>query len=291
MSLFIKFNVILLAVFGVSLIPVALLADQLLQANAQTQVISNARIMMQSALATRVYTSQQIQPLLAPRQEDEFFPQSVPSYSATEIFNTLRQTSPEFTYKEATLNPTNLRDRTVDWEADVVNAFRADPSLTEIVGERDNARGRSLHLARPIRINEAACLSCHSTPEAAPRSFLKIYGPGNGFGWKLGETVGAQIVTVPMAVPVAMARKAFNEIVWAIVAVFGLMLVFLNVLLWLVVIRPIKRVSVMAYRISNGELEVPEVTVRGSDEVAVLFGAFNRMRISLEKALKLLEDA
>ena len=35
---------------------------------------------------------------------------------------------------------------------------------------------------------------------------------------------------------------------------------------------------------------MPEVAVRGTDEVAVLAGSFNRMRISLTKALKMLED-
>ncbi len=290
MSLIVKFNLILILVFAVALLPAAYLSDQLLQANARTQIIQNARIMMQTALATRGYTIKQIKPLLAPRLAEEFLPQSVPAYSATEIFNNLRESNPEYTYKEATLNPTNPRDRTVDWEADVVNAFRADGKLSEIIGEREGPLGRSLHLARPIKITDQACLSCHTTPELAPASVVKSYGTNNGYGWKLNETVGAQIVTVPMSVPIAMATKAFHTLLGTLVGVFVFILLFLNILLWFFVIRRIKRLSSMADAVSTGNLDVPAVLAKGHDEVAVLAGSFNRMRISLVKALKLLED-
>jgi HAMP domain-containing protein len=289
MSLFVKFNLILILVFAIALIPAALISNNLLQSNARTQIVQQARIMMQTAMATRGYTNKQIKPLLAPRLAEEFLPQSVPAYSATEIFNYLRENNPEYTYKEATLNPTNPRDRTVEWEADIVNAFRSDPKLKELIGERDSPLGRSLYLGRPITITDGACLSCHTTPETSPASVVKAYGPSGGFGWKLNETVGAQIVSVPMAVPIGLANTAFKTLLGSLIAVFISILIVLNVLLMLVVIRPIKRLSQMADQVSTGNLDVPEVTVTGSDEVAVLSGSFNRMRISLTKALKMLE--
>jgi protein-histidine pros-kinase len=245
--------------------------------------------MMQTAMATRGYTNKQIKPLLASRLADEFLPQSVPAYSATEIFNYLRENNPEYTYKEATLNPTNPRDRTVDWEADIVNAFRANEKLPELIGERDAPLGRALYLAHPIKIIDAGCLSCHTTPDVAPASVVKAYGTNGGYGWKLNETIGAQIVSVPMTVPIGLANTAFKTLLGSLIAVFASILVVLNILLTLVVIRPIKRLSRMADQVSTGNLDVPEETVKGSDEVAVLSGSFNRMRISLTKALKMLE--
>ncbi|HVO12965.1 MAG TPA: DUF3365 domain-containing protein [Vicinamibacteria bacterium] len=289
MSLSVKFNLILVAVFAVALVPAALLSNHLLQTNARTQIVQNARIMMETALATRGYTNKQIKPLLAPRLKDEFLPQSVPAYSATEIFNYLRETHPEYTYKEATLNPTNPRDRTVDWEADVVNAFRTDDALKEIVGEREGPLGRSLYLAHPIRITDAGCLSCHTTAAVAPASLVRAYGSDNGYGWKLNEVVGAQIVSVPTAVPVAMAGTALRTLLASLVGVFAFILLSLNLLLGLVVIRPIRKLSAMADAVSTGNLDVAEVKVGSGDEVAVLAGSFNRMRISLVKALRMLE--
>src|SRR6516225_5369582 len=168
MSLLVKFNLILILCFGIALVPAHLITQDLLQKNARTQIVQHARLMMQTALATRGYTNKQIKPLIAARLDEEFLPQSVPAYSATEIFNSLREKNPEYVYKEATLNPTNPRDRTVDWEADVVNAFRADPKLPEIVGEREAPLGRALYLAKPIKVVDPGCLSCHTTPESSP---------------------------------------------------------------------------------------------------------------------------
>jgi protein-histidine pros-kinase len=290
MSLLAKFNLILVVCFGIALVPAHLITQNLLEKNARTQVVQHARLMMQTALATRGYTVKQIKPLLASRLDEEFLPQTVPAYSATEIFNTLRETHPEYSYKEATLNPTNPRDRTVDWEADVVNAFRNDPKLPEIIGERDAPLGRALYLARPIVVTDPGCLSCHTTPEATPASVVKRYGPNGGFGWKLNETIGAQIVSVPLAVPLRMAAEAHRAMLASLVGVFVFLLVLLNVLLWFFIVRPIRRLSHMADEVSTGNLDVPEVRFRRGDEVATLAGSFNRMRISLVKALKMLED-
>ena len=261
MSLFVKFNLILILVFAVALVPAGYISNSLLQKNARTQIVQNARIMMETAMATRGYTVKQIKPLLAPRLADEFLPQSVPAYSATEIFNYLREKNPEYTYKEATLNPTNPRDRTVDWEADVVNAFRANEKLSELIGERDAPLGRALYLARPIKITDAGCLSCHTTPDVAPASVVKAYGTSGGYGWKLNEIIGAQIVSVPMAVPIGLANTAFKTLLGSLIAVFASILVVLNILLTLAVIRPIKRLSRMADQVSTGDLDAPEVTV------------------------------
>jgi HAMP domain-containing protein len=290
MSLFLKFNVVLVSVFAVALLPAGYVSHALLQSNARAQVVENARIMMQTALATRTYTNKQIKPLLAPRLAEEFLPQSVPAYSATEIFNYIRETRPEYTYKEAALNPTNPRDRTVDWEADVVNAFRADPKLKEIIGEREGSLGRALYLGRPIQITDGGCLSCHTTPDVAPASVVKAYGTAGGYGWKLNEIIGAQLVSVPMSVPIRMADTAFRALIASLVGVFALTLLFLNALLWIVVIRPLRRLSHMADQVSTGNFDIPEFGLSGRDEVALLAGSFNRMRISLAKALKMLEE-
>jgi len=153
----------------------------------------------------------------------EFHPQSVPAFAATEIFNYLREKYPEYFYKEATLNPTNPRDRASDWEADVVHQFRNNAKLPEFLTTRSTPTGDALVLARPIKITNASCLSCHSTPDKAPPEMRKLYSDANGFGWKLDEIIGAQVVTVPMAVPLGMADKAWGSLNgWLIGAFVGI---------------------------------------------------------------------
>ncbi len=289
MGLRLKFNIVLVLVFAAGIAVSAFVSQKLLQENAKEDVLHSAGLMMEAALSIRGYTVQQVKPHLEDKLQAVFLPQSVPAYSATEIFNSLRKKYPDYSYKEATLNPTNPRDRAVEWEADIVNAFRADPNKTEAMGERMAASGPQLYLARPIQIKDPACLACHTTAETAPASMVKLYGPSNGFGWKHMEIIGAQIVSVPMALAQRNAQEAFRAFLYSLTAIFAVAFVVLNVMLSLMIIRPISRMAAAADKVSTGDFEVPEFSGKGGDEIAALGISFNRMRRSLQKALKLIE--
>jgi protein-histidine pros-kinase len=288
MGLRLKFNIILTTVFAAGIGVSALVSYQLLQRNAKQEVLRNAGLMMEAALAMRGYTVTQVKPLLDPQLDSTFLPQSVAAFAATEMFNSLRKTYPDYNYKEATLNPTNLRDRAVDWEADVVNAFRNEDGLAEVSGERVTPTGPTLYLARPIQIKEPGCLACHSLPSAAPASMTKLYGDSNGFGWKYMDIVGAQVVTVPMSLPIRNATRAFVTFMASLGAIFVVTFVVLNIMLSVMIIQPIADMSEAADKVSTGDFEVPEFG-QGEDEIAALGVSFNRMRRSLQQAFKLIQ--
>ncbi len=182
MKLLLKFNLVFVLVFLLGLGATGVMTRQMLERHAQEEVLQHARFLLEKALAVRAYTSKQIAPLLETQMKYAFLPQSVPAFSATEVIATLQKNHPEYSYKEATLNPTNPRDRAVEWEADLIAEFRKVPDSKEFVGQRDTPAGRSLYIARPIKIADAACLRCHSTVEAAPRTLVEKYGPANGLG-------------------------------------------------------------------------------------------------------------
>jgi len=288
MGLRLKFNIVLAVVFGAGMAVSAYVSHQLLQNNAKQEVLRNAGLMMEAALAVRGYTVSQVKPLIEYQLAEKFLPQSVPAYAASETFNSLRKKYPDFSYKEALLNPTNPRNKAVEWETDIVNNFRNASMSTEVTGERDTPVGRMLYMARPIQIKDAACLACHSVPSAAPPSMIKLYGESNGFGWKHQEIVGAQVVSVPMTLPIKNANDAFMTFMGSLAAIFVVTFIVLNVMLSLMIIRPIARMSASADKISQGDFNVPEFG-KGSDEISVLGTSFNRMRRSLQKALKLIE--
>jgi protein-histidine pros-kinase len=290
MKLIVKFNLVFVLIFALGLIIAGYVSHNLLLQNARDEVLQNARIMMESALASRSYTSGQIRPLLETQMKYQFLPQSVPAYAATEQFNDVRKKFPNYFYKEAVLNPTNPRNRAADWEADVVHHFRQSPERAELVGERDTPNGRALHLARPIQIKSEACLPCHSTVEAAPKTMIELYGPANGFGWKLNEVVGAQIVSIPMTLPIARANETFKVFMVSLSAVFAFIFVALNLMLYFMVIRPVTRLSRTTDEVSLGKFDAPPLTMKGKDEIATLYGSFNRMRTSLVQAMKMLEE-
>jgi protein-histidine pros-kinase len=157
----------------------------------------------------------------------EFHPQSVPAFAATEISHYLNEKYPDYTYKEATLNPTNPRDRSTDWETDVINQFRkvSAKTDTEYLGHRSTPVGEVLVLARPLKVSNVSCLTCHSTPDKAPPEMRKVYGDANGFNWTLNDIIGAQVVTVPMSVPLNLAEAAWGHLTtWLAYSFIGIAL-------------------------------------------------------------------
>jgi HAMP domain-containing protein len=288
MSLLIRINLALGAVFIVAALTAGYVCRSILEANAQREVFSEAGLMMDSALAIRNYTANEILPLLSGRMENDFPPQSVPFYAATQNFLQLRARHPEYMYKEATLNPMNPRDRAADWEADIIQRFRGGARAPEIVGVRDTPMGKSMYLARPIR-NDAGCAACHGTPSAAPRSLIARYGSDNGFGWQAGEVVGAQIVSVPFDNAAANADRAFRAYMISLAATFAAVFLVVNAVLYLMVVRPMRQIARVADSLSLGDMSAEDFSQRGAKEISALIRSFNRMRKSLDKALHLLE--
>jgi protein-histidine pros-kinase len=288
MKLLLKFNLVLLLVFAVGLVTTGFICRRLLRQNAKAEIMENARIMMEAAIAVRTYTATQIKPLLETQMKYSFLPQSVPAYSANAYFSQLQKAFPAYAYKEATLNPTNPVNRATDWEADLIQEFRKVHDKTEIIGERDTPNGRTLYMARPLKVSSPACLTCHDTVEGAPRTMVERYGDANGFGWKLNDIVTAQIVSVPMQLAVQRANGVFWTFMISLAVVFLLGIVAINLLLIFLVIRPVNQLSSMASSVSLGNSDITEFPVMGQDEIAELSLSFNRMGRSLAEAMKLL---
>jgi HAMP domain-containing protein len=284
-----KFNLVILAAFAVGFLIAAVALDRVFIESARVQVLQNARIMMTAANAIRAYTADELVPLLPMQHDGKFVAQTVPAYAAQKNFKAVQQTFAGYTYREPALNPTNPIDRAQDWEADIIGLFRNQPGQQELVAERDTPIGPTLNLAQPILIKENACLDCHGTPAAAPAMLTQTYGTANGFGWKVNETVGAQIVSVPMAVPLKLAHYAYVTFLIVLATIFAIVLLILNLLLHFLVIGPIKRVTAMADAVSLGDESVEIYIKPGKDEVSSLSVSFNRMRESLRHAMSMIK--
>lgn len=290
MGLRMKFNLVLLIAIAIGLTIAGAFSNQLLKDNARQEVLQSARIMMESAIAVRGYTVKEVKPLLAVQQRRQFISQTVPAYAASQYIKRLQEKHPEYSYKEATLNPTNPANRAAEWETDIISYFRNHDGEKELIGERMTPTGPQLYLSRPIKITNPACLACHSTPANAPETLINTYGDNNGFGWKLDEVVGAQVVSVPMALPLERANSTFVTFMIALLGVFALFIILLNVMLHFIVVRPVSAMSKKADEVSMGNLTVEELAIKGNDEISSLGRSFNRMHRSLDNAVKLLDE-
>jgi len=289
MKLLTKFNLLLLVLFGTGGLIISQIIFSFLMSNARREVLQETQLMMASARSVRDYTSSDLGPLLAqnPEHKKRFLAETIPAFGAMTTFNKLRQNYPDYTYREATVNPTNPEHRATDWEADIITYLRDHPEQKQFSGERPTPMGPAMFLATAI-VAAPSCLECHSNPAAAPPAMIATYGSNNGFGWKLNSVVGAQIVSVPMSVPMQKAEQAFHLLLIYLVVALVTIIVVLNAAVYLIVIRPLKRVSDVADRVSKGEMHSSPLPVKGRDEIAAVTESFNRMQISLAKAFKML---
>ncbi|HEY9824200.1 MAG TPA: DUF3365 domain-containing protein [Stenomitos sp.] len=286
-----KLNLILLVVFFIIVVINGLILSKILQNNAEQEIASKASLLIETMGAVRDYTSAQVNPELAPRleTEDQFLPQTVPGYSAREVFENLRKREQykDFFYKEATLNPTNLRDKADGFETTIVNNFRNQPKLAEQQGFRSFPGGDIFYVARPISVSKDSCLRCHSTPQAAPKSQLATYGSDNGFGWKLNEIVGAKIVSVPSSKVLADAHRMQLLVLGILTAGCVLAIVILNLFLRVSIVKPLTQMSQWSKQVSTGNME-SEFEHHSKDEIGILANSLNRLKVSLEMAMNML---
>jgi protein-histidine pros-kinase len=284
-----KFNLLLLAVAIIGVGLFALAAEPLVNAVAREEVLQSSRIMMESAAGARKYTSEQIAPILKPMIGEHFYPQSVSAYAAKRNFDVIHSKFPDYAYREAALNPTNPQDQATDWEADIINDFRAHPGKEEDSFVRSTATGPMLELARPL-VNKPACMECHSTAASAPASMIALYGSDHGFGWKPGEIIGAQIVSVPMSASQLRAEHIRRLFLVPFLGFLVLLFVSINVLLHFVVIRPMEKIADNAEAVSMGKIDTPEFEYRRRDQIGRLAASFNRMHRSLAQAFRMLGE-
>jgi len=283
MKLTLKINMVLVPAIALVLAGALIAVKRIADRTALEETDRTARLMMAAAQATFDYTVEQIKPALEAKYQ--FLVQSVSSYAATETIGRMQNQFHDYRYHVAALNPTNKRDLADAWETAAIQSL-AQSGAAEFTEVRTLDRGRFDFIAVPIRITNDACLTCHSVPEAAPRIMIDTYGRGGGFGWKLNEVIGAQVVSVPMSVAQRRADGLFRGVVYLLVGAFAAVLFVANAILYLVVTRRLGRLSRVADRISRGDIDAALTSSSGSDLLAVLEQSFERMRVSLKLAMQ-----
>jgi protein-histidine pros-kinase len=285
-----KINLTMLAAFVVGIALAAVGSYTILRRDAIAEAVQNARIIMQAAIAIRHYTDTNITPLLKETLKVQFLPESIPAFSAKVSLQQLSKNLENYTYREPTINPTNDNDRANDWESALVDGFRNDPQPSESVTIRATPAGDFLVLARPLKANSPGCLTCHGTPAKAPATMVALYGTDHGFGWKLGDIVGAHVVSIPLTVPL---DRAYNVLAWVMLTLTGVFLVVIllvDLLVRVIVVKPVEEISEMASKVSVGQMDTPELVRTSRDEIGSLATSFNRMRSSLQNAMEMLGD-
>lgn len=249
----------------------------------QRQTVEAGRL-LSTATAIRNYTDTNVAPSLRAASPDTFHVETVPAFAAQTIYRSVQSSYPGYTYREPALKPTNPSDLPTPFEVGLINKFRADSNLKELTGVRDDGDGRVYYVARPIVAHEP-CLVCHDTPQRAPPGMIAKFGPVNGFGWKAGEIVAIQSLTVPAAEELRetgeMAMILGGGLLLVFIAIYFALTISIDTLL----VRPLAELAAAADHASRGLPGAP-LPQSGAREIRDIATAIERLRQSLGKAMK-----
>ncbi len=286
-----KFTLLLSLVFIGAIAVSGFAFSRVLEHKAEAEIGYRSQLLAETMNSVRNFTNKHVSPLLISLVDTQptFVPETIPSYAVREVFENLRKNEEykDFFYKDANLYPTNLRDKADIFETKLIERFRNEPGLKNLSGFRDSFDEKLFYSARPFSLTNPTCLRCHSTPEAAPKSHLASYGSENGFGWKLNEILGTQIIYVPASTVFEDAKRASVSFINLFIGIFAIVLLLINYLLKRNVLQPLKPMAQLAQKISMNELSAEEAEkfdrekltsiVKRNDELGQLGRVFQSM--------------
>ena len=283
-----KLTLALSAVFLLGILGSWAVLSRVIEQRAEAEVTARGLVLIEMMNSVRHYTSTRINPLLADElaASESFIGESVPAFSAREVFETLRA-SPAYAaylYKEAATNPTNPRDLADPFEADLLARFQADSSLKEQSGFTNRDGEALFYSARPLVVGSESCLACHGDPAEAPASLLTTYGAESGFGWQVGQPIAAQIIYVPASDVIQNTQLWLNVVMVVVIVLFVVVMLVLRYLVRRMVVHPVETIAAAAQGVSAGnwspnatEVAALEQVAGRSDELGHTARVFQRM--------------
>lgn len=245
MSFRVKFNLVLLLTFALAIVMAALYFRQQAQEFALDEVKHEATLSLRAALAVRTYSSKHVKPVFDQFYSGQFRREVIPAFAAIETMNELFKKYPGYVYKEIALNPLNLSNLPKEaWVMSMINAYRSGAQPYSDAAVIPHVEEQILHLVRPIKIVDQSCMGCHGDPQKAPAAMVKIYGDTHGYGWKLGDIVGVQSISIPLERSIERGHAAFMHFLWPLLGVFTLLFLTVNILLQVWVLNPLSRQNI-----------------------------------------------
>lgn len=285
-----RFTAIVLFVLIFSLPIITTATYYVLKNNAIEQILTQANILTSIMEATRSYVVKFTTPIFERELPGKFIVEGMAdSFVNYEIQAEMSKKHKDYSYKEAAINPLNLRNKADRFEADIINLFRENNELKgEWRGFIKKPTGEFYAVLKPITVRDQSCLSCHGDPDLAPEEVTAKFGNKHGYGWKVGEIIAVDAIYVPSEVPIKKARETTAIFIIIYIVFFLLLLLTINWLILRSIIQPIENLVQVADEISKGNLE-KEFEVKNEDEIKLLAEAFSRMKISIVKAMEMMK--
>ncbi|WP_156826940.1 c-type heme family protein [Geopsychrobacter electrodiphilus] len=254
--------------------------DSLREAKEKTELFTTVMSANQEFMASDV------RPEIMDQLPDAYFPAAtVGIVMMGETAKIIQEKYPEYVFKVASPNPLNKDNLSDSFENSIISSFNTG-DFDKWEGSITKGGKRFYATAVPIEARKS-CIWCHDTPETANPEMVKEYGRDSGYGYEVGDVVGGRFVYVSMAAADAMTYKKLALFGGGISLLFLLAILIIDRVVISTVVKPIERIVEVAEAISRGKMD-REFDVKGNDEIKLLADAFNRMKVSLAKAMDIL---
>lgn len=278
--------VILAIVYFFSMIGVIGSGYYLLSEDTRREAAEKTELFLRAMNANQKYMAKYVRPELNELLGDEYFPEaSVGAVMLAKTAKILTSAYPEYILKISSPNPLNPDNLSTAFEEKIIAGFdNGDYDEWEGFTERN---GESFYAAAiPIEARKG-CIWCHDTPEVAHPDMVAEYGTTSGYGYKEGDIVGTRIVYVSTQEVKDLTWKKLGFLGSVVSILFLIALIVIDRIIIRSVVLPIENIVDIAGDISRGKMD-RSFDVDTNDEIKSLAEAFNRMKVSLEKAMDIL---
>lgn len=283
-SLATRFNWLVLAFYFGSLLIATPMAYYIARGQAYDAASQELRLLVNMVKAVRAYVADDVRPALL--KANFFHTPAISSTVATALVaRRFLEKEPAYYIKVASDNPLNPKNKADELELELLERYRADPSLSEIV-VRGELSGKPYLVSASPSHNKQSCLGCHGKPQDAPTAIKAAYGVSSGYNYGAeGEVVGVAVVAVPAGHIEAIAMRRSLAVIALVTIVFTIFFVAANVLMKRSVIKPLTEITAVAQAVSQGDID-HKISVDRNDEIGALAHALELMRRSVVTMLR-----
>ena len=286
MSIRKRLMVILTLVYIVSIVSAIGGGYYMLNQDAMREAKEKTNLFSTLMNANMKYLSTNIRPGVLDLLPDEYFPEAtVGILMMTTVAETIKDEYADYIYKIASPNPLNKNNLSDSFENSIITAFD-NGDFEDWEGIVTKKGERFFATAIPIEARKS-CIWCHDTPEVAHPEMVEKYGTESGYGYQIGDIVGGRFVYVPLSLADEMTMKKLAGFGGGISLLFLIAMLIIDRVVVGTVVKPIEQIVEVAEDISRGKMD-REFDIKGNDEIKLLADAFNRMKVSLAKAMDIL---
>ncbi len=210
------------------------------------------------------------------KTEDEFVIEAMSTTHVNlQVMKRFSADLPDYRYQRLSDRPLNPENTADEFHRQQLRHFENNRDLKSWRGIVTTNNGRYLVSTRPV-VSDDSCLACHGTRETAPRPISLKYGKEGHFGWKAGDVVGVESISIPLDVALARVRKVAMDTFTLGVITLGLLFLTIYLIFRAVVTKPLNRLSLTFQRIADGTEPLGrDIPVGRQDEIGDVTGSFN----------------